>query len=79
MRFLIELMHVAIGIVAALVIAFLTAWALPQAKATIWIIDYVSIAFILGMGYLPLREAWAADRVAQRAAGGAAEQVEPGQ
>jgi len=68
MRFAIELFHIAIGLIAAVVIAALSAWAVPQARYEIWIVDYVAIAFIIGMGYLPLREAWAADRAAEQAA-----------
>ncbi len=67
MRFAIELFHVALGLIAAIVIAALSAWAVPLARHEIWLIDYVAIAFIIGMGYLPLRDAWAADRAADRA------------
>ncbi|WP_374146171.1 hypothetical protein [Sphingomonas sp. 28-63-12] len=67
MRFAVELMHVALGIVAALVIAAAAAWAVPLAHREIWLVDYVAIIFIIAMGYRPLREAWAADRAADRA------------
>ena len=65
----IELAHIAGGIVLALVIGWGAAWAVPLARAEIWIIDYVAIAFIIGMGYPQMRDAWAADRAADRAAG----------
>lgn len=67
MRFAIELMHIALGIATALVMASMAAWAVPLARADIWNTDYVVIAFVIGMGYLPLRQAWAADRAAEAA------------
>lgn len=69
MRFAIELMYVAIGIIVSIVMAAGAAWAVPLARTEIWIIDYVAIAFIIGMGYPQMRDAWAADRAADRAAG----------
>lgn len=61
MRVLVELVHIAAGIMAALAIAALSAWAVPGARREIWIVDYVAIAFILGMGIKPLMAARAAD------------------
>lgn len=67
MRFAVELMHIALGIATAVVMAAVAAWAVPLARSEIWIIDYVVIAFLIGMGYLPLRHAWDADRAAEAA------------
>ncbi|OYY89880.1 MAG: hypothetical protein B7Y45_09950 [Sphingomonas sp. 28-66-16] len=70
MRVLIELFHIAAGIVAALVIAALSAWAVPRAADTIWFIDYVAIAVIVVMGIQPLRGAWRADQAGKQGANG---------
>ncbi len=67
MRFATELMYVALGIATSIVMATGAAWAVPLARAEIWIIDYVAIAFIIGMGYPQMREAWIADRATERA------------
>ncbi len=67
MRFATELMYVALGIATSIVMATGAAWAVPLARAEIWIIDYVAIAFIIGMGYPQMREALMADRVTERA------------
>ncbi|MFM9829060.1 MAG: hypothetical protein ACKVOB_10030 [Sphingomonas sp.] len=55
---LVELMHIAAGVIVALVMAKGAAWAVPLAAREIWIIAYVSVAFIGGMGLKPLAEAW---------------------
>lgn len=68
MRFATELMYVALGIATSIVMATGAAWAVPLARAEIWIIDYVAIAFIIGMGYPQMREAWMADRASDAAA-----------
>ena len=62
MRVVTELVHVAVGVCVAVVIASLAAWAVPRASATIWMIDYVAIAGVLGMGVPAVRTARAADR-----------------
>jgi predicted transporter len=69
MRFATEVMYVILGIIVSIVMAAAAAWAVPLARPEIWIIDYVAIAFIIGMGYPQMRDAWAADRAADRAAG----------
>lgn len=75
MRFVIELMYVALGIMTSIMMAMGAAWAVPLARAEIWIIDYVAIAFIIGMGYPQMREAWMADRALDRAGEGLGEQA----
>ena len=61
MRVLTEIVHVLIGIVVAIAIGSLAAWAAPRAAATIWMIDYVAIAGVLALGVPALRTARAAD------------------
>lgn len=65
MRLLTEIIYVALGIAVSVVMAAGAAWAVPLARAEIWIIEYVAIAFIIGMGFHQMRDAWAADRLAQ--------------
>lgn len=69
---LIELAHIAAGIALALVMAWGMAWAVPLARAEIWVIDAVSIVVILLMGVQPVREAMAADKVANNGAANSA-------
>ncbi len=64
MRFATELMYVALGIAVSIVMAAAAAWAVPLARGDIWMIDYVVIAFIIGMNYPQMRDARAADRAA---------------
>lgn len=64
MRFAIEVFHVVLGLIAAVIIASLSAWAVPLARYEIWSFAYVAIAFTLGMGFQPMRNAWLADRAA---------------
>lgn len=64
---LIELAHIAAGIVLALVMAWAMAWAVPLAKLDIWAVDIASIVIILIMGVRPVRDALAADKAAVKA------------
>ena len=61
MRLLTEALHIAAGLIAAVVLAALAAWGMPLAAHDIWAVDAVAIAFIFGMGIKPLREARALD------------------
>ncbi|MBX9797316.1 hypothetical protein [Sphingomonas sp.] len=63
---LIELMHMAAGIVLALAMAWGASWAVPLARGDIWLVVAFVIAAILLMGVEPLRHAAEAD---QRAMG----------
>lgn len=65
MRVLIELVHIAIGLAAAVVIAWLAAWAYPRARADIWLVAYVAMAAVVVMGIRPLNAARRADRAAR--------------
>jgi hypothetical protein len=60
-RALVELLHIAAGLVTAALIAALSAWAYPRATADIWLVAAVSMAIVALMGVGPLRRAWAAD------------------
>jgi hypothetical protein len=62
MRVLIEVIHIAIGLVAAFVIAWYAAWSYPLAKHDIWWVAYAAMVAVLVMGIAPLRRAYAADR-----------------
>ena len=61
-RVLVELFHVAAGMLVALLMAKGAAWAVPLAAREIWIIFYVAIAFVGGMGLKPLKDAWSASQ-----------------
>jgi len=65
MRVLVEALHVAAGIAAALLIASLCAWAYPLAHRDVWLVTGIAIVCIVVLGIGPMRRAAAADR-AQR-------------
>ena len=62
MRVLIEVLHVAAGLIAAVLIASLAAWSYPLAKQDIWLVTYAAMAAVVAMGVGPVRRAWAEDR-----------------
>lgn len=62
MRVLIEVLHVAAGLVAAALIASLAAWSYPLAKQDIWLVAYAGMVAVVLMGIGPVRRAWAEDR-----------------
>ena len=62
MRVLIEVLHIMVGLGAALLIAALASWAYPIAKYDIWLVTYVAMAAVVAMGVGPLRRAYAADK-----------------
>lgn len=61
-RTLIELLHIAAGVIGAAVIAYGAVWALPHAASPIWEVTVGMMAVIVLMGLPPLRLAWRADR-----------------
>ena len=61
-RTLIELLHIAAGLLGAAVIAYGAVWALPHAASPIWEVALGMMAVIVLMGLPPLRLAWRADR-----------------
>ena len=62
MRVLIEVLHIVVGLLAALLIAALASWSYPLAKHDIWLVTYVAMAAVVAMGVGPLRRAYAADK-----------------
>ncbi|WP_010186536.1 hypothetical protein [Sphingomonas sp. PAMC 26605] len=61
-RTLIELLHIAAGLLGAAVIAYGAVWALPHAASPIWEVALGMMAVIVLMGLPPLRLAWRAQR-----------------
>ena len=59
---LIELLHIAGGLIGAAVIAWGASWSLPNAAGTIWAVIAGVMLVMLLMGISPLRLAWRADR-----------------
>ncbi len=59
---LIELLHLASGLVGAAMIAWLAAWSVPNVAETIWAVAYVAMLIVAFMAVRPLRLAWRADR-----------------
>ncbi|RYY44836.1 MAG: hypothetical protein EOP59_05520 [Sphingomonadales bacterium] len=62
MRVLIEVLHIVVGLLAALLIASLCAWSYPLARHDIWLVTYVMMVAVVAMGIGPIRRAYAADR-----------------
>ncbi|WP_448661844.1 hypothetical protein ACG3SL_14325 [Sphingomonas sp. CJ20] len=62
MRVLIEVIHIAIGLVAAVLIASAAAWSYPRATSDIWLVTYVAMVAVVAMGIGPVRRAYAIDR-----------------
>lgn len=61
-RTLIELLHIAAGLVATALITKLAAWSYPLGGETIEIIGWCCAGIVMVMGLEPLRTAWARDR-----------------
>jgi heme A synthase len=61
-RTLIELLHIAAGVIASAVIAWGAVWSLPHAAGTIWAVMGGVMVVVVFMGIRPLRMAWRADR-----------------
>ena len=64
MRVLIEVLHIVVGLFAAMLIAALAAWSYPLAKQDIWWVAYAAMIAVVVMGLGPIRRAYAADREA---------------
>lgn len=47
-------------------VAWGAAWSYPQGAATIWPIGWVSIAFVVGLGFKPFWDSWQADKLRAR-------------
>ena len=66
MRVLIEVLHIAVGLAAAVLIASLAAWSYPRATHDIWLVTYAAMALVVLMGIGPIRTAYEADRAKLR-------------
>ncbi|AQR73801.1 hypothetical protein [Sphingomonas sp. LM7] len=62
MRVLIEVAHIAIGLIAATLIAAAASWSYPRATGDIWLVTSVAMALVVLMGIRPIRRAYAIDR-----------------
>jgi hypothetical protein len=62
MRVLIEVLHIVVGLFAAMLIASLAAWSYPLARQDIWWVTYAAMAAVIVMGIGPIRRAYAEDR-----------------
>jgi hypothetical protein len=54
LRVIVEVLHVAAGIMAALLIGAAAAWAYPIGRANIWLVTYVSVGIVILMGARPI-------------------------
>ncbi|ATY34543.1 hypothetical protein CVN68_09950 [Sphingomonas psychrotolerans] len=62
MRVVIEVAHILIGLVAAVLIAWAAAWSYPRATDDIWLVAFACMAAVVLMGIGPVRRAYAPDR-----------------
>jgi len=62
MRMVVELLHIAAGLLAAAAIAGMAAWAYPPGREVIWWCGAAAQGATIAMGIGPLRRAWARDR-----------------
>ncbi|MCH4894142.1 MULTISPECIES: hypothetical protein [unclassified Sphingomonas] len=67
---LVELLHIAAGLVATVAITWASAWSYPLGRNDIWLVGSVAFVVVLLMGVRPVREALAKDRAKDRAARG---------
>ncbi|WP_431470969.1 hypothetical protein [Sphingosinithalassobacter sp. LHW66-3] len=61
-RTLIEMLHIVVGLLAATLIATLSAWSYPPAREDIWLVTGAAMAAVVAMGVGPIRRAWLQDR-----------------
>ncbi|MEZ0244148.1 MAG: hypothetical protein ACAH11_12290 [Sphingomonas sp.] len=62
MRVLVEVLHITVGLFAAMLIAALSTWSYPLAERDIWLVAYVAMGAVVLMGIAPIRRAYAEDR-----------------
>ena len=67
MRVVVELVHIALGLIAAAALAAAAAWAYPQGARVIWWCGAAAMVAAVLMGIEPLRAARAGDRDEERA------------
>ena len=65
-RTIAEFCYMVASAVVTWLVAWGAAWSYPQGAATIWPIGWVSIAFVVGLGFKPFLDSWRADRAAAR-------------
>jgi len=70
MRVLVEVIHVTAGLMAAVLIGKLSAWAYPLGTRDIWLVTFVAMAAVLLMAVDPVRRAISEDRATMRDGGG---------
>lgn len=61
-RTLVELLHLAVGVLATLLLSALASWSVPNARDSITVVAWVVVAVVFAMSIRPLRRAWARDR-----------------
>jgi len=59
LRVLIEVVHILIGLLAAVLIARAAIWSYPRATDDIWLVTYACMAAVVLMGIGPIRRAYA--------------------
>jgi uncharacterized membrane protein len=69
MRVFIEVMHIVIGLLAAMVIGQVASWSYPLANRDIWLVTYAAMIAVIAMGARPTWRAWQEDRKALARAG----------
>jgi len=62
MRVLIEVMHIAIGLVVAALISWAAAWSYPRATSDIWLVGFGCMIAVVLMGVGPVRKAIEEDK-----------------
>ena len=68
MRVLVEVLHIVVGICAAMLIAALATWSYPLAEKDIWLTAYAAMGAVVLMGIGPIRRAYDEDRATMNAA-----------
>jgi len=68
MRVLVEVLHITVGIFAAMLIAALASWSYRLAEQDIWLTAYVAMGAVVLMGVGPIRRAYEEDRATMHAA-----------
>jgi hypothetical protein len=62
-RTVIEVLHLAAGLAATVVVAAICAWSYPRATLTIWVVAAVAGVIVALMGVRPIQRARADDRM----------------
>ena len=64
-RALIELLHIAVGVLATLLLAWLAAWSVPNARESITLVAWIVVGVVVLSGLWSLRRARDHGRVPQ--------------